>query len=162
MNSVKNTESRKGKGLAVALIPSIAIFCGITLLEESRKPKAVVEEPPLPMGCGTASLEMEINAQPKSNMTTLYYDGKKLFKANCASCQKPSDQKLTGPGLKGVMNRLPSREWAVGFIQNADSLLKRNDPYTLKLKDEYAIVGNLQHHFNLNKNEIGAILDYLQ
>lgn len=46
--------------------------------------------------------------------------GEKLFKINCASCHKVTDQKLVGPGLKGVAARVPqpAEQWLIKWIKN--------------------------------------------
>jgi cytochrome c2 len=39
-------------------------------------------------------------------------DGEKLFKQNCAVCHAShTDQKLAGPGLKGIFDRAPKGDW---------------------------------------------------
>ena len=42
--------------------------------------------------------------------------GKKLFKANCASCHK-LDKKLVGPALAGVTDR-HSEAWLLSWVRN--------------------------------------------
>ncbi|MGB0165743.1 MAG: c-type cytochrome, partial [Luteibaculum sp.] len=37
-------------------------------------------------------------------------NGELLFKGNCASCHRPTEEPLTGPGLKGVQERWAGRE----------------------------------------------------
>ena len=51
-------------------------------------------------------------------------DGAKLFKQNCAVCHAShTDQKLTGPGLKGIFDRAPKGRNETGVW------LKRHDEY---------------------------------
>ena len=52
--------------------------------------------------------------------------GEKLFKINCASCHKVTDQKLVGPGLKGVAARVPqpAEEWLIKWIKNSQAVVK--------------------------------------
>ncbi|NDH91378.1 MAG: cytochrome C, partial [Flavobacteriia bacterium] len=51
--------------------------------------------------------------------------GKKLFKANCASCHK-LDKKLVGPALGGVTERR-SEEWLLAWIRNNAELRASGD-----------------------------------
>ena len=45
-------------------------------------------------------------------------DGEKLFKQNCAVCHTShTDQKLTGPGLAGVFDRVPKGDWLKKWIR---------------------------------------------
>jgi cytochrome c2 len=61
--------------------------------------------------------------------------GEKLFKINCASCHKVTDQKLVGPGLKGVADRVPkpAEEWLIKWIKNSQALVKAGDAYAVKI-----------------------------
>ncbi|MFN5370828.1 MAG: c-type cytochrome, partial [Bacteroidia bacterium] len=66
-------------------------------------------------------------------------DAAKLFKANCASCHKPTDQKLVGPGLKGVRAR---GNWAddaklIAWVKNSVAYLATGDAYANKLFEDY-------------------------
>ena len=51
--------------------------------------------------------------------------GKKLFKANCASCHK-LDKKLVGPALGDVTQRR-SEEWLLKWIRNNDEFRASGD-----------------------------------
>ena len=61
-------------------------------------------------------------------------EAQKLFKANCASCHHP-DKKLTGPALRGVLDRVPSMEWAINWVQDPASMIEAGDPYAQEIKD---------------------------
>ena len=75
-------------------------------------------------------------------------NGRKIFKQNCAVCHHIATMKFTGPGLGGVLDRLPkpSEEYFIKYITKNDSLLK-NDPYAKKLKSEYQDI-ETSHDFN--------------
>lgn len=65
-------------------------------------------------------------------------NGQKLFKQNCAVCHYPHrDDALTGPGLKGVLDRVPSEEWFVHYTLNCDSMKKAGDAYSNKLTAQF-------------------------
>ncbi len=66
--------------------------------------------------------------------------GSKLFKINCAVCHAThTDQKLTGPGLKGMADRLPkpAYQWFLKYTLNNEKVFKTGDAYAAKLKAEY-------------------------
>jgi cytochrome c2 len=86
-------------------------------------------------------------------------DGKTLFKANCASCHKPTEEKLTGPGLKGVLGRIPEGDWKYNWVHNSAALIKSGDAYAKKRFDEFG--GSQMTAFpGLTKENIDAILTY--
>jgi cytochrome c551/c552 len=87
-------------------------------------------------------------------------DGKKLFKANCASCHYTSDAKLVGPGLKGVEQRWPDKAKLYAWIRNSQEFLKTGDPYANKLYLEYN-KAQMTAFPDLTDAEIDAILAYI-
>jgi mono/diheme cytochrome c family protein len=62
-------------------------------------------------------------------------DGGKLFKANCAVCHSLGSNKITGPGLQGVTDRVPSpyQDWMLKWIKNNAALRKSGDAYANKV-----------------------------
>lgn len=62
-------------------------------------------------------------------------NGRKLFKANCASCHK-LDKKLVGPALAGVTERRET-EWLVKWIRNNAELRASGDADAIKIFEEY-------------------------
>ncbi len=88
-------------------------------------------------------------------------DGEKLFKQNCASCHTTTTKKLTGPGLEGVFDRVPSEEWAIAWVKNSQNLVKAGDPYAVKIFNEYNQTLMTPFEF-LSDEEITAIFDYIK
>jgi cytochrome c2 len=87
--------------------------------------------------------------------------GKTLFKKNCAACHNASSVKSTGPGLWGVLGRIPSREWLYEWVRNSNKLIKSGDAYANAIYHEYnetqqTIFGN-----TLSNKEIDAIIEYV-
>jgi mono/diheme cytochrome c family protein len=62
--------------------------------------------------------------------------GEALFKANCSACHKVK-QKLVGPALAGVQDRVPSTDWIVAFVQNSQKVIASGDEYANKIYNEY-------------------------
>ncbi|MEP7110323.1 MAG: c-type cytochrome [Ferruginibacter sp.] len=87
--------------------------------------------------------------------TSFAADGEALFKANCANCHKPLED-FTGPMLQGARKREPSKDWAIKWVNNVNTLLE-TDPYAKTLLAKY---GSRMTQFNLKPEEITAILDY--
>jgi len=56
---------------------------------------------------------------------TMAAAGNKSFVAKCAACHKLTEEKLVGPGWKGVTTRqLPS--WIMNFITNTDEMINKD------------------------------------
>lgn len=57
-------------------------------------------------------------------------NGAVIFKNNCASCHSAKmENDLTGPGLYGALDRVPSREILYPWIRNSSAVLADGDPY---------------------------------
>ena len=52
-------------------------------------------------------------------------DGKNIYDVKCASCHKTTDEKLVGPGWKGVTDRR-TPEWIMNFITNTDEMIEKD------------------------------------
>ena len=63
-------------------------------------------------------------------------DGEKLFKQNCAVCHSLGTNKLTGPGLAGVAQRVPGDAWLMKWIKNNTAVIKSGDAYANKILTE--------------------------
>lgn len=51
--------------------------------------------------------------------------GEKVYGVKCSSCHKTTDEKLVGPGWKGVINR-HTAEWIMNFSTNPDVMLDKD------------------------------------
>lgn len=87
-------------------------------------------------------------------------DGEKLFKANCASCHKPTEKKLVGPGLAGIEDRWESKDNLIAWIQNSQEYLKTGDPYAVALFEQYN--KSIMPAQALSVEEVNAVLDYVK
>ena len=52
-------------------------------------------------------------------------NGEKIFGVKCSSCHKTTDEKLVGPGWKGVTSR-HSAEWIMNFVTNTDAMITKD------------------------------------
>jgi cytochrome c551/c552 len=93
---------------------------------------------------------------PKLN-EELAVKGEKLFtQKGCNACHTVSDQKLVGPGLKGL-NEKTTYRWSIAMILNPDSMLK-NDERAKQLLKEY---GTPMPNQRITFEEAEAILHYI-
>ena len=51
--------------------------------------------------------------------------GEKVFSVKCSSCHKLTEEKLVGPGWKGVTDR-HTAEWIMNFATNPDAMLNKD------------------------------------
>lgn len=102
---------------------------------------------------GTASKDPAANSK-----------GGKLFKQNCAVCHYPfTDQKLTGPGLAGMTDRVPKpqEEWFTAWVLNNEKVLRSGDAYAKKIYAENDKAAMTVFEGQLSKEDVHEIYAYL-
>lgn len=66
----------------------------------------------------------KVDISPNLN-TTMADAGEKVYGVKCSSCHKTTDEKLVGPGWKGVTSR-NTAEWIMNFTTNPDVMLNKD------------------------------------
>lgn len=90
-------------------------------------------------------------------------DGAKLFKQNCAVCHAAhTDQKLTGPGLKGIFDRAPKGDWLKKWILNSEKMIKSGDAYANKIYNENGKAAMSVFEGQLNEKDVESIIAFIQ
>jgi len=90
-------------------------------------------------------------------------DGAKLFKQNCAVCHAShTDQKLTGPGLKGVFDRVPPGDWMKKWILNNEKMIKAGDAYANKIFGENGKAAMTVFEGQIDDKGVDAIIAFLK
>lgn len=89
----------------------------------------------LPFKAHAYNLSVSFDDLSDATVAARVDEGKKLFKANCASCHKV-DQKLTGPALADVWTRWESQEKIIKWTQNSQALIASGDAYANKIFNE--------------------------
>lgn len=119
-----------------------------------------IEQPRI---CGNALNDEKATKDYNSQNTTkiAYTEGAELFKQNCAVCHSINSFLVTGPGLEGIANRAPSKEWLVGYIINCDSVFKSGDPYAKKLRTEFPDSRMTDFSKSLTEEQAKAIVAYI-
>jgi cytochrome c2 len=51
--------------------------------------------------------------------------GEKIYNVKCSACHKLTDEKLVGPGWKGVTKR-QTAEWIMNFVTNTDDMINKD------------------------------------
>ncbi len=85
--------------------------------------------------------------------------GKTLFMNNCASCHNPLKD-ATGPALKGVDQKVPSKEWLYSWVKNSSAVIASGDKYANELFAKWN--KNVMTSFpNLSHEDIDNIVAYV-
>jgi mono/diheme cytochrome c family protein len=89
--------------------------------------------------------------------------GESLFKANCASCHKTTDEVLAAPGLKDIDVRWKGKDaLLVKWIQNPQAAAASGDPYIKGLVDKYVPNFGWMAAQAVSEAEIKDILAYVK
>lgn len=83
--------------------------------------------------------------------------GKLVADVKCASCHKLTDEKLVGPGWKGVTERRKP-EWVMNFVTNPDAMLDK-DP-ALQAQLELCLVR--MPNQNISDEEARQVFEYMR
>lgn len=62
---------------------------------------------------------------PASLDAAMAATGEKTYSVKCSSCHKLTDEKLVGPGWKGVTGR-HTAEWIMNFSTNTDAMINKD------------------------------------
>lgn len=59
--------------------------------------------------------------------------GEQVFNVKCASCHKLTEERLVGPGWKGVTQR-HKPEWIMNFVTNVDEMIEKDPKVQAQLE----------------------------
>lgn len=88
---------------------------------------------------------------------TMATEGEKVAEVKCTSCHKPTDEKLVGPGWKGVTERR-TPEWIMNFITNPDPMIDKDPEVQAQLEICLVRMPNQ----GLADTEARSILEYMR
>lgn len=83
--------------------------------------------------------------------------GQKVAEVKCTSCHKPTEEKLVGPGWKGVTSR-KKPEWIMNFITNPDPMIDKDPEVQAQLEICLVRMPNQ----GLKDDEARSILEYMR
>ncbi len=86
--------------------------------------------------------------------------GKVLFTNNCAQCHAVTEEVVVGPGLKGIQQRAPGKEWLHEWIRNSSAKIATGDPYAVQVFNRYQKI-QMPSYQNLTDTDIDGILAYI-
>jgi len=122
-------------------------------LPTSNKRKPITVSKALP-------LILVFSALLVSSLSMAQDKGKEIFEKNCAVCHKISDEKLVGPGLKGITERR-EKPWLKKFITGSQELIKAGDKTAVKVFNENNMIPMPDHKF-LTDTDLDQLLTYIE
>ncbi len=84
-------------------------------------------------------------------------NGNKIYEVKCNSCHKLTEEKLVGPGWKGVTSRY-APEWIMNFVTNTDEMLDK-DP---KAQAQLEICLVRMPNQNLSDDDARALYEFMR
>ena len=84
-------------------------------------------------------------------------DGKGIYDVKCQGCHKLSDERVVGPGWKGVTERREPH-WIMNMITNVDMMLEK-DPEAQKLLEQCLVRMPDQ---NLSRDQARHVLEFMR
>lgn len=96
--------------------------------------------------------------QKPDSLTQMYTLGKRLYDNTCLQCHQTSNERMVGPGLKGVFERR-SVDWVIRWIENSQKMIADGDPYAVKLYNEYGKTA--MQSFGYKGKDMQALLFYM-
>ena len=112
---------------------SLIVFAGCGgNAEAPKKSNAAATSSGVENTSGLSDFQLENGIGPVTEKLTLgeidlakASKGEKAFNEKCASCHKTSDERLVGPGWKGVTERR-TPAWIMNFITNPDPMINKD------------------------------------
>jgi cytochrome c551/c552 len=83
--------------------------------------------------------------------------GKSIYDLKCVSCHKLTDEKLVGPGWKGVTDRR-TPEWIMNFVTNTEEMLEKNQ----QAKNLYEICLVKMPNQNLSDDDARHMVEFMR
>ena len=148
----------KFKSLIVAILILSGLFFFVACNNEQKAgedkaqdtPKDQTEVHGTEIKAGEVALATPLNPQWVTN-------GKGFYDLKCQSCHKLTDERLVGPGWKGVTGRREPH-WIMNMITNVDMMLEK-DVEAQKLLEQCLVRMPNQ---NLSKDEARQVLEFMR
>ena len=107
---------------------SMLLACGGPESKSSENPTPASSSPTQEKSAADAAKGVgkftQVDISPSLN-TTMAQAGNKVYDMKCSSCHRLNDERLVGPGWKGVTNRRKP-EWIMNFVTNVDEMLNKD------------------------------------
>lgn len=94
---------------------------------------------------------------PDSIDSKLVEEGKQAFENKCVSCHKTNEEKLVGPGLKGITTRKKA-EWIMNYVSNPELMIEK-DP---ELQEQVKLYTVRMPNQGITESEARSLYEYLR
>jgi hypothetical protein len=120
--------------LGLLLCVSMAVFAACNSGGEKKGETSTTNEPAATTGGGSIASEGSdpkgIGPHKNVELThpldeKMIAAGKGIYDVKCSSCHKTTDEKLVGPGWKGVTDRR-TPEWIMNFVTNTEEMIEKD------------------------------------
>lgn len=119
-------------------------------MDNPEKTETKADEPDLGIGEFT---KVDLNNPLDTEMIAR---GQAIYEMKCSACHKVNDQRVVGPGFKGVTNRR-TPEWVMNMITNVEVMLAENEEAQELLKECLVRMPNQ----NLSGDDARDVLEWL-
>lgn len=159
---INNLNMKTIHSIAAAFLALGLVYCGGDKKTDSV-PTASTETTATAESSGTNAYDPKRGIGKHENVDVSTFDpamaaeGRKLAEVKCTSCHKPTEEKLVGPGWKGVTQR-QTPEWIMNFITNPDPMIDV-DP---ELQKQLELCLVRMPNQGLNDTEARQILEYMR
>lgn len=149
----------------MGMISLVAISCGGDQKTETTPTTSTTEATKSSESASSGSYDPkrglgkfdETNVDVSKFDVAMAAEGKKIAEVKCTSCHKPSEEKLVGPGWKGVTTR-QTAHWIMNFITNPDPMINV-DP---ELQKQLEICLVRMPNQGLNETEARQVVEYMR
>lgn len=139
------------------LLLILAAACGGSdenATSESEAPESMVADMPTNDGKGVGEYKEVALNDPL--VASLVSRGQSIVDLKCAACHKTTDQRVVGPGFKGITERRKP-EWIMNMITNVDVMLEADPTAQALLKECLVRMPNQ----NLTPDDARAVLEFM-
>ncbi len=145
------------KSLVFILMALFAVACSNNdsgNASDAPPPKSMVADEPTadPKGIGEVK-NVELNSPLNAEMIAR---GQNIYDMKCAACHKLTDQRVVGPGWKGVTERR-TPEWIMNMTLNVDVMLEKDPAAREMLKQCLVRMPNQ----NLSMTDARDVLEFM-
>jgi cytochrome c len=118
------------------------------------KPKSMIKEEPEDDGKGIGEVK---NVELNNPLVAAMVDkGKGVYEMKCAACHKLTDQRVVGPGWKGITEKRKP-EWIMNMTLNVDVMLAEDETAQNLLKECLVRMPNQ----NLSRQDARDVLEFM-
>jgi cytochrome c len=152
---------KKRQSLFIVVVFCLIIYgCGSAPQNTNESPtdatmKEPVDKSPVDKSKGEGKFKDIALTHPLDQ--AMIKNGKTIYEVKCTYCHKLTDEKLVGPGWKGVTDRRKP-EWIMNFVTNTDAMIDK-DPTAQALLEKCMVRMPNQH---ISDDDARNVLEFMR